>query len=1087
MIAFCKAPLIFAVIIVLFGGSVAPLSAQTMQLPQGLRAGFQLFQIDAVLQRFEANSSKAAAEISPTAFGQSFTDFFALHQLYAYREAAVLTSSGGADAANIRAIDDALARLASQGISTSEIGSLAIETLLRMPKMVSVFGDEMDGAKARYTIILNTLPSADQALELSLQLAQKLKISAPDLSRELIRDTISSRLPDNEFQQDVLIKYVNALDRLVGNLVPAERRYKFLTKWFFEQANERRSAILPAVLQAQAAQSKFEISNVMAAAELGWRAAGAAEFHDQNEKLRIAERLAGDLDLRPITLYAMALPASPQHTLLAAITNRFLAEGKVLRAAQLVELNNTLHNDHTVLANVAMSLAKAQYKRAFSEFVQRHIRKLPTTNARSMTSLLSAAARLGDAETLSTLLARAPDLDESVRQNLRLETDLWAFMASRPHPTNKQLSLEALQDVEHPPIELAEYPKADPALLAAAQLLNGSPVDWASSSSDQASHRALIAAQDWVAKPMAADGPPSHSIDLAAIQTEHTKRVAMLRRNALQSSKALDQEGWLTRHKPGHQPDDTGPLIRLPNIHIESDLIHQALPYPDAGNLPTIGITLGGESRNLKLSRFASEHFSHSSDGALLNNGVREHLYAGQSSTTPNIIYVIDGVATLADIVRQAELSAPALLGVRAGIVTLRAPIHIAAGATLIVSGQEIDELRLSRDAGAFIVNNGDLYFDGVGVVGYDEAAGQPAIMTPNDGGDLFRPFILGWGGSRTYAANSHFLALGYSAGRAYGLSLSQGPKDGLFHDGRVAKPTGHFINNSFENMHYGFYAYEAEDIALVGNEYRNNVVYGLDPHDRSSNLLMALNTVYGTQKKHGIIISREVNDSFIVANVSHGNAGTGIMLDRDSTGTLIVGNVSSQNGGDGFADLESSCTWVSHNRFDGNESHGVRVRNSQNVIVQGNQILGNGAMGLQAYTDLLQASDGSKLRDFELDSYQLVTTIGAAQNAISSSPVGVGTKSVVAATFFRNIFRDQAGSYLGGDLQGQQLEIMARSANHPLTVAEICLPKPAETQPCKLFGSVEQWASSWAGGQRLDICESGKVLSQLQPAAVVN
>ena len=95
----------------------------------------------------------------------------------------------------------------------------------------------------------------------------------------------------------------------------------------------------------------------------------------------------------------------------------------------------------------------------------------------------------------------------------------------------------------------------------------------------------------------------------------------------------------------------------------------------------------------------------------------------------------------------------------------------------------------------------------------------------------------------------------------------------------------------------------------LVGNEFTDNVVYAVDPHDRSKRLVIALNTTYGTHKKHGIITSREVDGSWIVGNVSFANHGSGFMLDRDSTDTLIYGNVAFDNEQDGLTLFETSAT----------------------------------------------------------------------------------------------------------------------------------------------------------------------------------
>src|SRR3546814_16913053 len=60
-----------------------------------------------------------------------------------------------------------------------------------------------------------------------------------------------------------------------------------------------------------------------------------------------------------------------------------------------------------------------------------------------------------------------------------------------------------------------------------------------------------------------------------------------------------------------------------------------------------------------------------------------------------------------------------------------------------------------------------------------------------------------------------------------------------------------------------------------------NNMIYGIDPHDYSRKLIIAFNSAYGAQKKHGIIGSRGVDDSYFIGNLAFGNHGTGMMLDR--------------------------------------------------------------------------------------------------------------------------------------------------------------------------------------------------------------
>src|SRR3546814_9628922 len=66
---------------------------------------------------------------------------------------------------------------------------------------------------------------------------------------------------------------------------------------------------------------------------------------------------------------------------------------------------------------------------------------------------------------------------------------------------------------------------------------------------------------------------------------------------------------------------------------------------------------------------------------------------------------------------------------------------------------------------------------------------------------------------------------------------------------------------------------------------------YGIDPHDYSRKLIIAFNSAYGAQKKHGIIGSRGVDDSYFIGNLAFGTHGTGMMLDRFSGTNWVYAN----------------------------------------------------------------------------------------------------------------------------------------------------------------------------------------------------
>lgn len=486
----------------------------------------------------------------------------------------------------------------------------------------------------------------------------------------------------------------------------------------------------------------------------------------------------------------------------------------------------------------------------------------------------------------------------------------------------------------------------------------------------------------------------------------------------------------------------------LPNLLLGSGSVTRAIPVDSlASNQSALaGISKRGETRATRLMRFSSEHFDD-----VINLGVREYLFLREGTSTPRIIFVTRGVMTIGELISQIALTDPDAITEENGVVTLNVPLAVNEGASLIISGKEIKELRLSTDNGAFLVNSGKLYVDGITITSHSDKTGGPSYVRDHKQGFYFRPFILSWSGSETYASDSRFLALGYSGGRTYGVSLSSGSIDTASSKFKVSPPTGYFINNSFDNLYYGFYAFEADDIVFVGNELRDGVIYGLDPHDRSHNLMMAYNTAYGSLKKHGIIISREVDDSFILGNLSFDNHGTGIMLDRLSYGTVVYANVASYNHGDGFSAMESPCALVDSNQFSKNARSGVKVRNSWDIHVEGNTIADNQAAGIEAYIDDLQSAALSEFRDMEKDPYYPIATVSVSRNLLTRNKIGVSTRGATEAMFSGNRFVDQLPRYLGGDIKPLALQAVSESASRPVSLRSTCVPRIPIAKSCSL------------------------------------
>ncbi|WP_249677411.1 mannuronan 5-epimerase AlgG [Pseudomonas abieticivorans] len=325
----------------------------------------------------------------------------------------------------------------------------------------------------------------------------------------------------------------------------------------------------------------------------------------------------------------------------------------------------------------------------------------------------------------------------------------------------------------------------------------------------------------------------------------------------------------------------------------------------------------------------------------------------------PQAIFVEDGYVNLKDLTKT--LPKQYIRETSPGVFLARLPIVVGRKGILEIDKQT-QELRLSQEGGSFIVNDGKLFIRDTKVTGWREADNGPATFrTPKE----FRPFVLSWGGTETYMVNTVMASMGYNQSKSYGVSISQYTPNMAKQMNR-SEPTGWIIGSTFSDMWYGFYCYETRDFVVKSNTYHDNIIYGIDPHDRSHGLIIADNTVYGTKKKHGIIVSREVNDSFIINNRSYDNHLSGVVIDRNSVGNLVAYNEIYKNHTDGITLYESGDNLLWGNKILGNKRHGIRVRNSTNIRLYENLAMGNGLTGVYGHIKDLSNTD----RDIALDPF---------------------------------------------------------------------------------------------------------------------
>lgn len=299
----------------------------------------------------------------------------------------------------------------------------------------------------------------------------------------------------------------------------------------------------------------------------------------------------------------------------------------------------------------------------------------------------------------------------------------------------------------------------------------------------------------------------------------------------------------------------------------------------------------------------------------------------------------------------------------------VRIPILVLRGASLTISGIDVDKLKVSEQANAFLLNAGDMFILRTKVYAWDEEKNEPSWFDMEHYDTekyAYRPFITTWGGGGLYLVENDLYSMGYLGGKSYGLAYSACTPC-LKVDPNMPAATGWVLNNKFYDFFYGFYSYEAEDVAIVGNTYIDNIIYGIDPHDRSKRLIIAKNEAYGTKKKHGIIVSREVNDGWIFDNYSHHNKGSGFMIDRTSVNNVVANNLAEYNEQDGltFFESENNVTWGNIFRY--NQKNGLRIRNSWDIRMYNDEIYGNGGTSIEVYTSNI---DDQETRDFDLDPY---------------------------------------------------------------------------------------------------------------------
>lgn len=210
------------------------------------------------------------------------------------------------------------------------------------------------------------------------------------------------------------------------------------------------------------------------------------------------------------------------------------------------------------------------------------------------------------------------------------------------------------------------------------------------------------------------------------------------------------------------------------------------------------------------------------------------------------------------------------------------------------------------------------------------------------------RSYILVKDAARMDIYNSELAYLGYARpidGKysTYGVSWRMTTNRRL-----TTLISGEVLGSKFHNNYFGAYTFGAIGMLWRGNDFYENVRYGLDPHDDSNGFLVEYNRAHqnGT---HGIIFSKRCLYNTVRNNISYENGLDGIMFHEDSNYNIIENNNIYGNK-DGITLHSSHNNIIRNNTLNNNNNGILSYRKSIKNVMINNIITNNSYAGINLY-----------------------------------------------------------------------------------------------------------------------------------------
>lgn len=322
-------------------------------------------------------------------------------------------------------------------------------------------------------------------------------------------------------------------------------------------------------------------------------------------------------------------------------------------------------------------------------------------------------------------------------------------------------------------------------------------------------------------------------------------------------------------------------------------------------------------------------------------------------ASSSNNVYVMGAgtVCTLTEIDAIADKANLQLVDPAGKVWFVGSNIWLQQGATLNLHGSEsggdVDELRLRSDNAVVFLRAyyGTIDIKDTKITSWtgsgpdtDSGSARPYIQVKSFlEGDTARESTMN-------IANADIGYLGYFAAESYGLSWKVlGSSAGLFDKVGV---NGTVTDSHIHHNYYGVYTWGADAMVWRNNEFDNNTLYGLDPHDNSDDLVIEDNRAHHNGS-HGIICSRFCDHITLRRNKAYNNGGNGIMLHRLTNDSLVEDNEMYSNTDSGLAIFDSHNNTIRLNSMHDN-GKGMRLSvGASNNLIEENTITNNKQYGL--------------------------------------------------------------------------------------------------------------------------------------------